>query len=201
MQKINKIILHWTAGTHKVSDLDREHYHFIVAGDGNVVPGKWPVSANEKIEPGRYAAHTLNCNTGSIGIAVAAMAGAVERPFDPGKYPITRKQVDALVDECAALSVQYGIPVTRKTILTHAEVQPTLGIKQRGKWDITWLPWLHAPNDPVFVGDMIRERIIDKLEDQPAPARDVSTEPETVEHEPVGLWGLFWSIIMGGMRK
>lgn len=191
---MERIIIHWTAGTHTVSALDRKHYHFIVAGDGKVILGDWPVSANAKPQPGRYAAHTLNCNTGSIGIAVAAMAGAVERPFSAGRFPITEAQLDALVIECAALAKQYGIPVSRQTILTHAEVQPTLGIRQRGKWDIAWLPGMAAPIDPVKAGDMLRDRIT-------AAMQPVLNKLKPVEHEAPGLWGILWAIIMRGMGK
>jgi len=44
-------------------------------------------------------------------------------------------------------------------VLTHAEVQPTLGVRQRGKWDITWLPGMEAPGDPIDVGDVLRAKI------------------------------------------
>lgn len=153
---MKRIIIHWTAGGHTPSNLDRGHYHFIIAGDGTVVKGVHPVEANEKPQKGKYAAHTLNCNTGSIGVAVAAMAGAVERPFSAGKSPITQAQLRALAALCRDLAAKYKIPVTRETILSHAEVQPTLKIKQRGKWDIAWLPGMKAPGDPVEVGDKIR---------------------------------------------
>ena len=46
--------------------------------------GKWPVSANEAPQKGAYAAHTLNCNTGSIGVSLAAAAAARERPLAAG---------------------------------------------------------------------------------------------------------------------
>lgn len=160
---MKRIIIHWSAGSHKVSNLDRKHYHRIIDGEGNVHEGVFPIEANEKPVKGQYAAHTLNCNTGSIGVALAAMAGAVERPFNPGRQPITEKQLEALAALCASLAKQYDIPVTRQTILTHAEVQPTLGIKQRGKWDITWLPHMDQPADPVKVGDMLRESITQQL--------------------------------------
>jgi N-acetyl-anhydromuramyl-L-alanine amidase AmpD len=153
---MKRIIIHWTAGGHTPSNLDRGHYHFIIAGDGSVVKGVHPVEANAKPVKGKYAAHTLNCNTGSIGVAVAAMAGAVERPFNAGKSPITQAQLTALAALCRDLAAKYKIPVTRETILSHAEVQPTLGIKQRGKWDIAWLPGMKAPGNPVEVGDKIR---------------------------------------------
>lgn len=156
---MKRIIWHWSAGLHTPSNLDREHYHFIIDGEGKVHPGKWPVAANEKPVKGQYAAHTLNCNTGSIGIAVAAMAGAVERPFDAGRFPITQKQVTALVGLARDLGKQYGIPVTPETMLSHAEVQPVLGIKQRGKWDITWLPGMAIPGDPVAVGNKLRAMV------------------------------------------
>jgi len=156
---MKRIIWHWSAGLHTPSNLDREHYHFIIDGEGKVHPGKWPVAANEKPVKGQYAAHTLNCNTGSIGIAVAAMAGAVERPFDAGRFPITQKQVTALVELARDLGKQYGIPVTPETMLSHAEVQPVLGIKHRGKWDITWLPGMAIPGDPVAVGNKLRAMV------------------------------------------
>ena len=154
---MKRLIMHWTGGAHTPSGLDLQHYHFIIDGAGKVHPGKWPVEANEKPVKGQYAAHTLNCNTGSIGIAVAAMAGAVERPFNAGRFPITPAQVEALARLSRDLGRRYGIPVTPQTMLSHAEVQPVLGIKQRGKWDIMWLPGMAIPNDPVAVGNKLRK--------------------------------------------
>jgi len=160
---MTRIIWHWTAGTHVVTGTDRAHYHYIIAGDGSVVAGNHPPEANVSTADGAYAAHTLNCNTGSIGVAVAAMAGAVERPFSAGRFPITLKQVEALARLCARLCAQYEIPVTRETILSHAEVQPTLQIAQKGKWDIAWLPGMTKPGDPVRVGDEIRALIAEAM--------------------------------------
>ena len=68
------------------------------------------------------------------------MLGAREAPFDAGSQRINEAQIEALAQLVANLCRRYGIPVTRATVLTHAEVQPTLGVRQRGKWDITWLP-------------------------------------------------------------
>ena len=160
---MKRIIMHWSAGQNTVSDLDREHYHFIVDFQGKVVAGRYNPEANEVIRGGAYAAHTLGCNTGSIGVAVAAMAGAIERPFSAGSSPITGPQLEAFTSLIADLAHTYGIAVTRKTILSHAEVQPTLGIHQRGKWDIAWLPGMKAPADPVIVGDRLRAEIAAKL--------------------------------------
>ena len=174
---MQRIIMHWTAGGHTPSNLDKEHYHFIIAGDGTVVSGKWPVEANRKPVKGKYAAHTLNCNTGSIGVAVAAIAGAVERPFSAGKSPITPAQVKALAALLRDLTAKYKIPVTRETVLSHAEVQPTLGIKQKGKWDIAWLPGMKAPGDPVAVGDKIRAMVKAPATAPQKPAQRESAAP------------------------
>lgn len=157
---LKRIVMHWTAGTYTASGLDRKHYHFLVDGKGEVVPGIHPPEHNIDVSKGNYAAHTLNCNTGAIGVAIAAMGNASEHPFVSGVYPITAKQVDVFVKVVANLCKAYGIEVTRKTVLTHAEVEPTLGIKQRGKWDITWLPGMEKPGDPVKIGDHLRERIL-----------------------------------------
>lgn len=156
---LKRIIMHWSAGSHVVSDLDREHYNFIVDGEGNVYPGRFSPEANIDTRDGAYAAHTLNCNTGSIGVAMAAMRGAVERPFLPGDQPITKVQLEAFTRMVADLARKYGIPVTRFTVLTHAEVQPTLGIAQRGKWDICWLPGMDNPGGAVEVGEALRAMI------------------------------------------
>ena len=78
---MKRIVCHWTAGQNKVSELDKEHYHFIVDGNGNVVAGDHTPEDNELTTDDDYAAHTRNCNTGAIGVAVAGMAGAVESPL------------------------------------------------------------------------------------------------------------------------
>lgn len=158
---MNRIILHWTAGAPGVIPIEADAYHFIIGWpDGTVTEGLDHVGANvPPLRSGHYAAHTRNLNSHSIGVAIDAMAGARERPFDPGKYPITEAQVDVLVDLCARLMRQYDIPLSRETVLTHAEVQPTLGVAQHNKWDITWLPGMDYPVDPVLVGDVIRDQI------------------------------------------
>ena len=165
---MKRIILHWSAGGHNANGTDKRHYHEIIEGDGNVVAGNHPISANRAPIRDGYAAHTLNLNTDSIGLAVAAMRGSRERPFDPGPSPVTEAQVGGLCERAAHWCKVYGIPVTRATVLTHAEVQPTLGVRQRPRWDITWLPGMSAPGDPIEVGDNLRERIKARLE-PPAP--------------------------------
>jgi hypothetical protein len=159
MSKLHRIIAHWSAGGWKASAIDREHYHFIYENDGHEVAGDKLPEANVKPVNGKYAAHTLNCNTGSIGVAVAAMLDATPDNF--GKYPVTEKQFDAMCKGIARLCLKYDIPVTNCTVLSHAEVQPTLGIKQRGKWDIAVLPFdrrFQKPN-PIAVGNDMRGRV------------------------------------------
>lgn len=160
---LSRIVWHWTAGRNVVSDLDRLHYHFIVAGDGSVVPGKFKPEDNVNTADGTYAAHTLNCNTGAIGLSVAGMGDARERPFSSGAWPITEAQIAVLVGLTADLCRRYSIDVTPRTVLSHAEVQPTLGIAQRGKWDIAWLPGMAVPGDPVGIGNILRSRVLHQM--------------------------------------
>ncbi|MBD9528668.1 N-acetylmuramoyl-L-alanine amidase [Paracoccus sp. PAR01] len=169
MSGIARIILHWTAGRNTVSALDRQHYHFIIDGAGIVCEGVHAPEDNLGVlREGSYAAHTQNCNTGAIGVALAGMAGAEEAPFTAGAFPMGEVQVEALAALSANLCKRYGIPVTRQTILSHAEVQQTLGIAQRGKWDIVWLPGMAKPGNPVEVGDKIRARIVAAMGAAPA---------------------------------
>lgn len=158
---MKRIIMHWSAGTYEVSEADREHYHKMVDGDGNVHNGEHNIEDNESTSDDDYAAHTKSLNTGSIGVALCAMAGAVQSPFDVGDYPITDVQLHAFANLIAELAKEYEIPIGRTTVLSHAEVEPTLGVKQDGKWDIMWLPGMVKPDNPVKVGDAIRSMIDD----------------------------------------
>ena len=158
------IILHWTAGADGVTHHEADSYNFLIGRDGTILAGKHPpeaqTPANVAKGTGFYAAHTRHANTNRIGVALDAMGDANERPFRAGRFPITELQLDVLVTFVADLCLKYRIPVTRRTVLSHAEVQPTLGIRQNGKWDISWLPGMDAPGDPVAVGDQLRARIL-----------------------------------------
>ncbi len=165
---LHRIVMHWTGGAYGDIAMERDAYHFLIARDGRIVQGTKPPEANADVQNGVYAAHTWLINTGSIGVAVDAMAGATEVPFDWGSAPITRAQVGGLARCVADLCETYEIPVSRYSTLTHAEVQPTLGVRQRRKWDITVLPGMTRPGDPVSVGDAIRERITDAMEEMAA---------------------------------
>lgn len=160
---MQRIIVHWTAGGHKASAGDKEHYHILIEADGTLVRGAPSITQNAKpVKPG-YAAHTLNCNTGSIGVSLCCMAGAVEAPFNPGVAPMTQKQWNALPAVLAALCRTYQIPVKPETVLSHAEVQGTLGIKQRGKWDISRLAFDPSVKGARVCGDMFRNATLAQL--------------------------------------
>lgn len=157
--KMSRVILHWSAGANKASELDKEHYHIIVEGNGNVVRGDHQISDNVNTADGDYAAHTRGCNTGSIGVSLACMAGAVESPFKAGKYPMTETQWNRAMEVIAHLASFYKIPVTDKTILSHAEVQKNLGIAQAGKWDVSRLPFDSKTIGAKACGDKMRAAV------------------------------------------
>lgn len=151
---ITRIHWHWTAGGYSPNAVDLRSYHALIDGEGKI---RWPV------DPTTSRSHTLNANGGGIGLSICAMAGAQERPFAWGKAPITPAQVSALARETARLCRTYDIPVSRWSTLSHAEVQPTLGVVQRSKWDITVLPGMSAPADPITVGDRLRDLVAREL--------------------------------------
>ena len=154
-----RIITHWTGGGGRANSIDKQHYHKIVEHDGNIVDGNESPEDNIVTSDGDYAAHTRNLNTGSIGVSMAGMAGATEYPLDYGSAPINRVQFEAACRLLAELHLAYGIPVTRQTCLTHAEVEPTLGVKQRQKWDLTVLPFDASIRGAIPVGDYMRSRV------------------------------------------
>lgn len=138
---MKRIICHWTAGAHRASQLDKAHYHILIEKDGKLVRGTHSIADNVSTGDGVYAAHTLGANTGSIGVAVCAMAGAVESPFSPGTSPMLEPQFHTMARVVAELCRSYQIQVTPRTVLGHGEVQANLGIAQKGKWDPMVLPW------------------------------------------------------------
>lgn len=161
--KMDRIICHWTAGTHKATEFDRGHYHILIEADGNLVRGIPSIKLNEAPTKKGYAAHTLNCNTGSIGVSLCCMGGSVEAPFMPGKYPMTKAQWDRLTSAVAELCRKYGIKVTDRTVLSHAEVQHNLGITQKGKWDYTVLAFDLSVKGARACGDKLRAEVLAKL--------------------------------------
>lgn len=161
--QFNRIVMHHTGGPYTATTTDLRAYHTITQGDGSTVPGRFPYEANAIgtfLRSGHYAAHTARLNTGAIGKAVAAMGNGVwSRPRD-GKFFPTSAQMHAFLVSVAKDAKKYGIPVTRENILSHAEVEITLGVKQANKWDFDYDPFgLSDLRDPIEIGDMLRGRI------------------------------------------
>lgn len=154
--KMKRVICHWTAGAHTASGVDKEHYHIIVEGSGRLVRGDHSISDNVNTADDDYAAHTRGCNTGSIGVSMCCMAGAQESPFKAGRFPMKEVQWERMVQAVADLCKEYKIAVTPQTVLSHAEVQGTLGIPQRGKWDFTILPFEPFTKGAKACGDRLR---------------------------------------------
>lgn len=194
---MSRVILHWTAGSHKATDFDREHYHVLIEGDSKVVRGFPSIALNSEPKAKKgYAAHTLNCNTGSIGVSLCCMAGAIERPLNVGKYPLTRSQWEAASSVVAELCKRYGIAVSSRTVLSHAEVQVNLGITQRGKWDIAILPFDQSYNTAKKVGDRFRAEVAARLAGKP-----VQAPPNTPAAKPTPPVGAGLPIEPGTVHK
>lgn len=220
---MKRVIMHWTAGTYKCNALDRKHYHYIVEGDGTVVTGDHPISdnsaANGPLKSGAYAAHTLGCNSDSIGISMACMLNAKEGG-SWGDYPMTESQFRSMCRATADLCKMYGIKVTRQTVLSHAEVQQTLGIKQRGKWDFSILPFRRDLHGALACGDYARSLIQEIMDGDPkpvvvstpapvpvythtqvpkSPAQDIVQQITPVIPKHTSWWGVILSIF--GVRR
>jgi N-acetyl-anhydromuramyl-L-alanine amidase AmpD len=165
-----RVVLHWTAGTHKASALDKAHYHVLIEGDGTVVMGEHPIDANARPVRTVRANHTRNLNTGSIGVSVCCMSNAIERPFSAGQFPMTITQWQIAAEVVADLCEHYKIPVTPRSVIAHGEVEHVLGIKQLGKWDPLVLPWTpQVPRQQVM--DQFRASVQQHLNTaQPGPA-------------------------------
>lgn len=182
--KMERIICHWTAGGHKANSTDKRHYHILVEGKGNLVRGNPSIALNVRPAKRGYAAHTYRGNSGSIGVSLCCMANAIESPFKPGRYPMKKLQWDRLVEVNAALCKRYGIPVTPETVLSHAEVQDNLGIRQRGKWDYTRLPFDESIHGARNIGDRLRFEVANTLKsdrvlvsEKPTPVSDDNARP------------------------
>jgi hypothetical protein len=164
VSKIIGVTWHWTAGADGVNDVEKDAYNFICSRQGFTVPGDFPpeaqTPANIKRGSNFYAAHTLNANSYRIGYAADAMAGAQERPLNWGSAPLTEVQIREMMKFTAGLVRVYKLTVSRQTLLSHAEVERTLGIKQRAKWDITCLPGDVRVRDAIEVGDILRDMVV-----------------------------------------
>jgi N-acetyl-anhydromuramyl-L-alanine amidase AmpD len=135
---MNKIIIHWTAGTYKPNHIDSQHYHYLIDDKGVIHYGKYRPEDNENCCDGRYAAHTGGGNTGAIGVALCSMHNFISTT-NVGDYPITAKQLESCFELCAKLSMVYNIPV--ENIMTHYEFGKNHpDTSSHGKIDIIYLP-------------------------------------------------------------
>lgn len=164
---VRGVVWHWTAGAFGFIDLEKDHYNFLHSVKGDTIQGNHTVASQVMYDWRRNigASHTRNMNSGWIGCSVDAMTGAEQKnPMKWGTNPITWEGIDAMLEQTADLCREYDIPVSKWTTLSHAEVQPTLGIAQRQKWDYTVLPGdLSGFQDSVRVGDKLRDRMKEKF--------------------------------------
>jgi hypothetical protein len=185
--KPQRIILHWTGGSYTPNATDLRHYHYLVRGDGQIVPAM-PVERNmvSPAAPDR-ANHTRNLNTGSVGVAFCGMAGAKEKgPY--GNFPLKRGQVIAGCTFVAELLDAWRMPCTVDTVFTHSEAQRIHGVAQAGKWDIDVFPW--SPHlTPRECGSMLRDWIADAMYKPSYPFADCAVEDliQRPEVKPIAL--------------
>lgn len=163
---VRGVVWHWTAGAKGFIELEKEAYNFLHSVSGDTIQGEATIAEQVMYDwrKGIGASHTKSMNTGWIGQSVDAMAGAEQKnPMVWGSNPITWEGIDAMLETTMEICDEYGIPVSPWTTLTHAEVQPTLGVKQRWKWDYTVLPGdSNGFQDPREVGDKLRKRMVEK---------------------------------------
>ena len=165
------LVDHWTGGSYNVSSLDKNHYQAIIAGDASVEFGNFSPEDQRSVSDQIYGAHTRAFNTKCIGVACACMAGAEESAEWPdygSDYPLKQSQFEQMCRVNAQFCIEYSIPVRPDRVMLHAEVEHNVGIWQRGKWDITVLPWDRSISGFKAVGDEMR-RLTSKyiLEERP----------------------------------
>lgn len=157
MRKINKIVIHHTAGsqTQSIADITRGHlargfvtigYHYVLIKTAR----GWTV---QKGRPdAQVGSHAKNHNTGSIGVACA------------GNYEQLLPSADMLallVETIADLCIQYNIEPSRETIKYHGEL-PTASTLCCGK---------HLIRVIDAVVDLVK-KYIDEFEETPKDAND-----------------------------
>lgn len=163
---LHAIIWHWTAGRKVPTPDDLDHYNDVFDYEGNQYDGaaRPEHQANYDWRKGVGVSHTLNANTGRIGQAVAGMLGAEGWPtLNWGNHPITWAGIDSMLERSALYSKKFDIPCTPWSMLSHAEVEETLGIDQKNKWDYMVLPGDTKVRSAREVGDVLRARMVEKF--------------------------------------
>jgi hypothetical protein len=147
--------------------VDLEHYHLLVSADGTLHRGEHPITDNISTADDDYAAHTRGCNTGAIGLAWCGMLDAEQSPLTFGPYPITQLAWNSGLIAAAELCRRYGIETSRRHLLMHCEVEPYLGVIQRGKWDVSVLQHDRGRWETVSPGEEMRRRVAMLLSEKP----------------------------------
>ena len=156
---MNRIILHWTAGTNQPCSTDYEHYHYLINKDGVIVKGKFAPEDNLNCNDGKYAQHCGGGNTGSIGVSMCGMYVPKNTDIKDTKFPLTKIQCEAAFKLIAELCKKYNIKITPQTVLTHYEFgQAHPKTSSYGKIDIIYL---HAYPDVTKneMGNFIRSKV------------------------------------------
>lgn len=164
---LHRINWHWTAGRNVPSADDLKHYNDVFDHLGNQYDGaaRPEHQANYNWRKGIGVSHTKSCNTGVIGQAVAGMHGAEGWPsLEWGNHPITWEGIDAMLERSAMYGRKFDIPCTPWSMMTHAEVQETMGIKQNNKWDYMVLPGDTKVRPAREVGDVLRARLVERFQ-------------------------------------
>ena len=158
LMNMKKIIIHWSAGTYYPTLHEKQCYHYLIDKNGKIYSGIYKPENNLNCHDGIYAAHTGGGNSGSIGVAMCAMAD-FKNENNCGNYPITLTQFEACMKLCAQLCDKYSIEINPTNIMTHYEFgQKNPKTSSFGKIDIIYLPpypWV-PKND---VGSFIRSKI------------------------------------------
>jgi len=120
-KKDTMIYLHWTAGNYN-SASPTWGYHTIFTGDGGIVRNKSYDARGQ---------HTEGKNSNSVGLSLAAMAGATG-VNDFGSQPVTHEQLNQMAAEAARLAVKWGWEEgdIDRNVWTHAEAGS--GLDPRG---------------------------------------------------------------------
>ena len=156
---MNRIILHWTAGTNQPCSTDYEHYHYLINKDGVIIKGKFAPEDNLNCNDGKYAQHCGGGNTGSIGISMCGMYVPKNTDIKDTKFPLTKIQCEAAFKLIVELCKKYNIKITPQTVLTHYEFgQAHPKTSSYGKIDIIYL---HAYPDITKneMGNFIRSKV------------------------------------------
>ncbi|ANJ20725.1 hypothetical protein RDp07_gp65 [Roseobacter phage RD-1410Ws-07] len=164
---VRGVVWHWTAGANGLIELELNAYNFLHDTIGRTYDGNHTIAEQVRYDwrKGIGASHTRKMNTGWVGCSVDAMAGSKQaNPMQWGSHPITWDGIDAMLEQTADICEEYEVPISKWTTLSHAEVQPTLGVKQKWKWDYTVLPGeINGFQDPVEIGDKLRARMLEKF--------------------------------------